>query len=666
MNLNAFGIDAILTFSARSESDEYGFEPSVSAEGVYEYDNGGLLVRFEINKEYRYKLSVISSKPISVSMGLCPTEKADAWHLIPCNIHGDNNLKKAKPGYFPNLTYEYPEFETSSDEWEFRSDRASHPVSIVHNGSMAYGISINPYTTDSDGNHICNGLFSKLPSTAGVSLGYRNYPHTFTFKEMFDKPTFNTVEKATAVGKIFTVKGNRVDSVSHILKDLYEDLRECPEPNYDIGYYLKAFMDSYENINWSENLQAFTNMECKVPGDPQLKPWRPLIATGWTGTGVVSYPLMLTRKLLQFDNKFSKKLEDQFNSVVAGINPSTGMFYDLIQERNGSRYNGWWAGYMVSDCHCAYTNGNGVYYLLKAYLLLKEKGIEKQEWLESAMSVVDAANKIQLADGNYGYTYSTEKPAVIDKEGFAGCWFAAASALMYSITTEEKYLEKADKAIRFYYEYVKNLDCWGTPMDTWKSIDQEGNLAFVRTAALLHRNTGNHEYLKMLIDGAHYEYLWRYSYKAKPLYPPLKDSPWNSCGGSVTSVSNPHIHPMGVNITADLIYLYKMTGDMYHLKRAEDGLCWGLATSDMYPDITGYGQPGVITERWCPSDGLVIEKYSDTGNPSSIWFTFNGWAGASIFEGLAESTALIKEYEENTNSIEIHDIFKLIQRKTEI
>ena len=115
---------------------------------------------------------------------------------------------------------------------------------------------------------------------------------------------------------------------------------------------------------------------------------------------------------------------------------------------------------------------------------------------------------------------------------------------------------------------------------------------------------------------------------------------------------------MGVNITAELLYIYKTTGDDYHLHRAIDGLCWGLATADMYPKTTGYGRLGVITERYCPSDGLTIEKYSDTGEPSSIWFTFNGWAGVSILEGLTETLINGSNLSSNLSKMTIMDILK--------
>jgi hypothetical protein len=155
---------------------------------------------------------------------------------------------------------------------------------------------------------------------------------------------------------------------------------------------------------------------------------------------------------------------------------------------------------------------------------------------------------------------------------------------------------------------------------------------------LLHEITGDAEYLELLKNGADYECLWRYGFKAKPEYPPLDTCGWNSCGGSITSISNPHVHPMGLLVTSDLKYLAKQTGDSYYQQRADDGVNWLMATMELYPDTMGYGRYGVLSERTCPSDGLVTERYSD-GTPCSTWFSYNGWAAANALEALTERVA---------------------------
>lgn len=591
---------------------------------------------YEDNHTISYHLDFDRTEDISVLIELKLLNETELFHLIPCNIHGDNNLLNAKPGYFPNLTYENADFPTSSEVWEFRADRASHPVSILSCENGSIGITIDPYVLDSD-RIVRNGVFAQLPDIIGVSVGYKNRPLTFTNKENMTPSTSDSIKKASVSGKIYLYREKKRLTCHKIIRRVYESYHEAPSYRNSLSAYLHGFLDSYENINWSKEERAFTNMACRLPGQPELKPWRPLLGIGWTGTGVLIYPLLMSQLLLHEENDFTDTLTGLFDEMAQRINKKSGLFYDLVRSVKGSDVNGWWAGYLVKDCHCAYTNGNGIYYLLKTYLLLeKYKHVKKEQWLSSGLTALDSIISLQKEDGNFGYTYHLEKPEMLDDKGFAGCWFVPALALAYRITGHNKYLESAVKGLKYYHQFVTQLNCYGTPMDTYKSIDQEGNLAFIRGARLLHEITEDQSFLTCLTDGADYEYLWRYSFKAYPEFPPLKDSFWNSCGGSVTSVSNPHIHPMGVTITSDLLYLYRVTKDEYHRERALDGLYWGLQTADLYPSVTGYGKLGVMTERYCPSDGLTVEEY-ENGEKSSIWFTFNGWAGASVLEGLCES-----------------------------
>ena len=109
-----------------------------------------------------YELEFRSAYPTRIRL-LAELERENPWHLIPCCIHGDNNLHHARPDQYPNLTSEYPDAAYSSSLWEFRADRASHPVSILATDHAAGGVSIDPYSRDLDGQLIRNGV---LPSQA--------------------------------------------------------------------------------------------------------------------------------------------------------------------------------------------------------------------------------------------------------------------------------------------------------------------------------------------------------------------------------------------------------------------------------------------------------------------------------------------------------------------
>src|SRR3954470_686603 len=66
------------------------------------------------------------------------------FHLIPGNIHGDNNAAHVRPGEFPVLAADRTAERNRAILWEFRADRASHPLSILCSDEGAVGISIDP------------------------------------------------------------------------------------------------------------------------------------------------------------------------------------------------------------------------------------------------------------------------------------------------------------------------------------------------------------------------------------------------------------------------------------------------------------------------------------------------------------------------------------------
>ena len=326
-----------------------------------------------------------------------------------------------------------------------------------------------------------------------------------------------------------------------------------------------------------------------------------------------------------------------FDRIADAYNENSGLLNDLMAPNAaGSQVNGWWTGYgLVKDCHCAYTVGSAVHYLTKTMDYLHQNGKPcPAKWMDAAQKVLHTVMDLQRADGAFGYTYSTQERKVLDWSGFAGCWFAPALVYLYRLTGEERCLHSAEKALDYYHTFVKDLNCYGTPMDTWKAVDEEGNLAFMRGSRLLYEQTGKAEFLQYMKDSAGYEFLWRYGYKTYPEHTPLNQG-WSACGGAVTSVSNPHIHPMGVIIDTDLRYLARVTGDGYYASRAADSAAWMLQCLELYPAATGYGRYGILSERWCPSDGLDVERFSD-GRPFSSWFSHNLWASACVLEAACE------------------------------
>ena len=528
--------------------------------------------------------------------------------------------------------------------WEYRADRAAMPLSAVCTEYGVMAVSVEPYSKadDSDCGYIKNGVIAALPCSAGVSLGYTNDPCTMKNKRDPMPSVCDRTQAARTSGTIYYMPGTR-NRIHEIIRSEYEMRREKPVFHKRYKEAALGLLDSLVNLHWNSEDREYTNVKCCPPADRTLRPWRNVTEIGWTGGAVLGYPLILVRDVL--GESADKKLQNAMsgaeilNRISESYNEVSGMYNDLMKPQNGSKVNGWWTGFgLVKDCHCAYTNGSALHYILKTILYLKKHNQNfPQRWLENALRVLDTVISLQRLDGAFGYTFAENRKKVTDWDGFAGCWFAAASAYAYQLTEIQKYEQAAEKAADYYYMNVKKLMCSGTPMDTWKSVDEEGNLAFIRTCRILHENSRNPKWLDYLKEGADYECLWRYGYRTRPDFKPLTPASgnWNSCGGSVTSVSNPHIHPMGAIINEDLYYLGEQLHDTYYCDRAEDGISWLMQTLELYPDKTGYGQYGILSERWCPSDGLTIERYSN-GRPYSSWFSSNLWAVANALEQVCE------------------------------
>ncbi len=606
-------------------------------------------VNLELTKtdtEWQYSLRADSDTAVRVQLALELPGAADPYPIIPAVIFGDNNLHHIPDPIFPHLTGEPREEPNCAPYWECRADRASHPAALTSfNGGIA-AISVSPYCDDAQGitggdnpDFVRNGLFARVahedqPDACGVTLGYRNTPCTYVCKNRFDPPTEHRLQSATVCGSIHLADAADRLAVNAVIRRLHSLYREPPETGLSDQRAMQLLTDAFVNIGWVEDGKNFADMKWDF-NHGELAPFRgPNDEIAWTGGTQTAFPLLVSGYRYDHREAVDKALTvlDRIGDPDS-INPESGWLWDVCRADGTRTVHGWWTG-GSGERHCAYTNGEAASYLLQAYKFARdEMQLDRSAWRDTALRVLENAMGVQTAQGNFGYTYSANDGSIADPEGFAGCWFNAALATAYELTGESRYLDSAARGMDYYHRFVRELWCWGTPMDTRKAVDQEGILAFIRAARLLHQTTGEQRYLDMLEQGAEYEYLWRFVIRARPQEPPLKNSTWNSCGGSITSTSNPHIHPMGILVSGDLAYLAEQTGDNYHRQRLREGLDWALNSLELYPDQTDYGHAGILTERFCPSDGLLTEQYPD-GSPASVWFTYHVWGAANVLEGL--------------------------------
>lgn len=623
----------------------------------YEKDGAVYRCSFSPNQAsggYDYELEMNAPYPTQLRMELTMEGIENPYHLIPCNIYGNNNEESAAPGEFPFLREQREGDPFAAPRWELRADRAATPVSTLSGGRWAVGATIEPYADAASGGlrwnsadgqcsevpYIHNGLFARLPHSFGVSLGYTNDPVTFVCKTRAGAPTAERACQAKTTGTIYIVEGQGRMGVHEMIRLEYPKRHQRAVYEQDYLTAIQGMVDTFTQTCWDDASQEYTNMHCHIPDQPQMTIRRLVRDIGWCGGGVLAYPLLVAEHIegavseATFDR--ARSGEQMIEQILNAYHPATGLLYNFTKPGPGrtNPNDGGWSCTPVG--HTAYMMGTALHYILKSMMFLRDRGESFPSfWLERSKAVLDEIIALQRADGAFGYTYSDTEKKVIDWDSFAGCWFASSAAYMWKLSGEEKYAAACRRALDYYHGFVEKLNCYGTPLDTRKAVDEEGNLAFIRGSRLMHEYTGEGKYLQYLKDGANYEYLWRYSYKSRPECPPLNDGEWNSCGGSVTSISNPHIHPMQLIADADLRYLARVTGDDYHMSRAEDSLAWAMQNLERYPQKDGYGQYGMMSERWCPSDGLLTERYSD-GSPSSTWFSYNLWAAANALEAIEE------------------------------
>ncbi len=618
------------------------------------YRDTHILIALEPAGNYcKYMMKAHSEHPVRIQFGIELLEAANPYPVIPAVLLGDNNIEHVVGRTrFPHLTAEPRDEPNCSAYWEFRADRASHPVSMcAFDGGIA-AVSIDPYCdnaqgieTHDDSAFIRNGLFARAahagkPHAVGVTFGYRNTPWTYLNKTNFTAPTEHRFCCGEVQGTLHLTAGEDRRAAHRIIRDLHARYRAPSQTTLSDTEGMQRLVTGMIHAGWSAHGGNFADLKW----DWENKKLAPFRGTNdeiaWTGGTQTALPLLIAGHRTGNRAATDRALAVlDFIAAPASINPRSGWLWDVCSRTKGRSIRGWWTP-NVGEQHCAYTNGQALAYLLRGYKFARDKmELDRPEWRDIPLKVLEKAMAVQTPDGNFGYGYSTEDGGMIDPDGFAGCWFVVALAEAYELTGDPRYLDSASRGLSYYHRYVRDLCCWGTPMDTWKAIDQEGNLAFVRAARLLHQITRQPQYIEMLNDGAEYEYLWRFAIRARPQAPPLKNAPWNSCGGSITSTSNPHIHPMGILISGDLKYLAEHTGDDYHTRRLREGLDWALNCIELYPEHADYGSAGILTERFCPSDGLLIDQYPD-GTPASVWFTHHIWAAANVLEGLLDAGAV--------------------------
>ena len=539
----------------------------------------------------------------------------------------------------------------ASPWWMTRSDRLSHPCALAFAGGRVTGFAATPYFVHGDTGRTAwepgvQGTFDQytgfgcaITGEVWYTLGYENAPWFFLEarnpqpRAAMGKNCFCLAkgESITVVLYCFDYPAQDERGIHHALQWVYNHYHQAPRRICTVKEAVSAMATAIARDAWLPENHTYSGF---VFDRGDHFEYRPLPSITWTNGLSASLPMLQCATRLGDEAMRLQALDNIQHIVDTAINPQNGL--PFMAEKDGRWTNqGWWFENLRCPGHAGYLVGQSTYQILKAYLWEKKHhGTTHEDWLRYAQGVVEHFHHTRNSDGEYPYTLSEKSGAGLEYDSFSGAWCLAAAALLAHITGDPTNVMDLLRSEEWYHQnYICRQECYGGPLDIDKQIDSEGILAYIRAVRYLHTITGEKHLISHLRDALHYEYTFKFCYNSPIKTPPLSTVGWSSCGGSITSVSNPHIHPMSSSVIDEMVYYLAHEEDAYIRARLEDTLFWSCQCHATFDKEYGCGKKGWLSERFCHSEGLLKERYPD-GSPASIWFALMPWAAGSLLEGL--------------------------------
>ena len=447
-------------------------------------------------------------------------------------------------------------------------------------------------------------------------------------KDLRDKLDVAKNEKEAATVQAETA----AKAAAQAVKDAQAAKGQAETANNLVAEKDRTIAEAVGSAAWLPRYRAYAGFVFDKPDSQEV---RLLPSISWTNGLAAAVPMLEASLRLHREDLRNQALQCISHIVQTSINPRNGL--PFTAEIEGTWCNrGWWYDTQPVPGHAAYLVGQAVYLILKAYMFEEQLSGEKHgDWLEYARKVLFVTEQSRNGDGEYPYIFSEETGAGLCYDSLSGAWCLAAAALYCALSGETGRLVDLMDSERYYYRaFVSRMECYGGPLDIDKQTDSEGILAYIRAVRWLHEITREPELLDHMRDALEYEFTFKFCYNSPIKVPPLSRVGWSSCGGSITSVCNPHIHPMSSSVIDELLYYTEQTGDEYIRSRLEDTILWSCQVSNTRDREYDYGKTGWMSERFCHSEGLLTETYPD-GSPASTWFALMPWACGCILEGLA-------------------------------
>jgi len=323
------------------------------------------------------------------------------------------------------------------------------------------------------------------------------------------------------------------------------------EHNYELGWvgqnasFANAFLYDYIKTGNKEHLQIALDAQ-----DSWLKHG---ITEGNFLSSVVNYPGSNPYEQLPLE-KMTKEDLDPWTMGEVHLESARNMVGK--PPKTQKRYN--------DACNL----GTGAEGYFEAYDLLQSIGVDKPEYLKTAMDTCDFALKSQDENGCFAKSWDNNGN-IMSKKGTIGCFFILPLVNAYKRTKEKNYLDAAVRAFDFYYEELEREGfTTAGALDTY-SIDKESSSPLLRDALALYEVTGNRGYVTKAEKIAWYLCTWMMHYTIR--YPEdcvINQLDYDTFGA--TAVSTPHhaLDQYALRDVLSFLKLYEITGFSQWKERA--------------------------------------------------------------------------------------------------
>lgn len=178
---------------------------------------------------------------------------------------------------------------------------------------------------------------------------------------------------------------------------------------------------------------------------------------------------------------------------------------------------------------------------LRAYHLLKEHGIPRPDYRDTALAVCAFGLEAQGADGSFAKAWFNDGTPS-DTDGTVGAYMAWALLQGYEETTDEAYLRAAERGFAWYWaQFERDGYMTAGALDTY-CIDKESAMPMLALAVDLYGYTARREYLDKAEAISYYLETWLYHYTVKaPEGTLLSQYGYDTLGATAVSVQHQHV-----------------------------------------------------------------------------------------------------------------------------